>query len=215
MDSGALVRVGRTMNVAQLVSCGIHPTQAKVFALPLREFCSRFDIVTPARQAAFIAQCGHESLNFTRLEESLYYRTPERIREMWPTRVPSLADATKLCKNPQALANTVYSNRLGNGGFSSNDGWNYRGRGLIQLTGRANYRDAGQALGQDYVRYPSLVANPADAVLVAAWFWHTNKLNILADASNIDAITRVVNGPAMAGKIDRRQRFEEALDAFR
>lgn len=202
------------MDLSKLVACGLAPTQARVFLNPLREFCSRFDIHTPVRQAAFISQCAHESLNFTALEESLFYRRPERIREMWPTRVTSLAEAAKLCKNPKGLANTVYANRLGNGAPETGDGWKYRGRGILQLTGRSNYRDAAEALGQDYVSHPDLVANPADAVLVSAWFWHTNKLNILADASNIDAITRAVNGPAMAGKADRRQRFADCMEAL-
>lgn len=194
-----------------LIAAGIAPTQAKAFAEPLHAACALFDISTPVRLAAFLAQCIHESEGFTRLEENLWYTTPERIRQMWPSRVSSLADAATLTRNPKALANRVYALRLGNGDPASGDGWRYRGRGLFQLTGRHNYADAALELNRPYIEHPDLVAHPSDACLTAAWYWHTNKLNILADASNTRAITRAVNGPGMVGLHERQAAFDQAL----
>lgn len=202
------------VTVGSLIAAGLAPTQARQFAEPLAAACARFAIDTPARLAGFIAQCRIESAGFTRLEEGLSYSTPERIRAVFPSRVPSLGDAARLVRNPQALANRVYSGRLGNGDEASGDGWRYRGRGIVQLTGRANYADAAASLGRKYVEQPELVALPPDACLTAAWFWHTRKLNLLADSAQWDAITRSVNGPAMLHAAERRQYAEQALTAF-
>lgn len=202
------------ITIATLIACGVAPTQARIYADPLQAAAARFGITTKARIAAFLAQLHHESQGFTRTEENLYYTTPERIRTMWPTRVTSLADAAKLCRNPQALANTVYANRLGNGDPASGDGWRYRGRGLIQLTGRTNYHVASDALGADYVRDPDAVAAPSGACLTAAWFWASIHGNELADASLIDSITKGINGTAMAGADARRSRYDDNLMAL-
>lgn len=199
---------------ASLIAAGVGPTQAKAFADPLRAACALFDISTPVRVAAFIAQCIHESSGFTHMEENLYYTTPARVRAIWPSRVKSDADAVSLCRNPRALANRVYSLRNGNGDESSGDGWRFRGRGLFQLTGRHNYEDASLELHRPYIESPELVADPSDACLTAAWYWHCNKLNILADASNTKAITWAINGPALAGLPERQQLFERAVQAF-
>lgn len=202
------------VTVQRLVAAGLAPTQARQFAEPLAAACARFDINTAARIASFVAQLRVESADFTRLEENLSYTTPERIRAVFPSRVPSLADAARLVRNPQALANRVYASRLGNGPEASGDGWRYRGRGVVQLTGRANYADAAESLARPYVERPELVAEPADACLTAAWFWHSRKLSILADSAQWDAITRAVNGPAMLHADLRRQHAEQALTAF-
>ena len=148
------------------------------------------------------------------LEENLFYTTPERIRAMWPTRVPDLATAAQLIRKPQALANRVYANRNGNGDEASGDGWKYRGRGLLQLTGRANYMAAEAALDQPYKAQPDLVTQPLHAAMTAAWFFVAANGLALADASNIEALTRAINGPALAGLADRRQRFDQAVRAF-
>lgn len=200
--------------VAQLVAAGVSPTQARTYADPLAAACALYDIGTTVRLAAFVSQCVHESQGFTRTEENLFYSTPERIRTMWPTRVNNLADAATLCGRPEKLANRVYSLRNGNGDQDSGDGWKFRGRGLFQLTGRHNYADAAIELSRPYIETPDIVAQPSDACLTAAWYWHTNKCNILADASNIKAITWAINGPALAGLAERRQLFDRAMGAF-
>lgn len=202
------------IDVPSLIACGVAPTQARIYAAPLAAAADRFGITSKPRVAAFLAQLFVESDKFTRTEENLYYTTPERIRMMWPTRVTSLADAAKLCRNPQGLANVVYANRLGNGDASTGEGWKYRGRGLIQLTGRTNYHVASDALGADYVRSPDLVAAPVDACLTAAWFWSSIHGNELADASLIDMITKRINGQAMAAADARRSRYDDNLRAL-
>lgn len=202
------------ITVAALIAAGIEPTQAKAWVTPLSVAAEHFQINTPPRVAAWVSQCAHESAGFSRLEESLFYRQPERIRAMFPSRVPSLADAALLVGKPEQLANRVYSNRLGNGDEASGDGWRYRGRGLIQLTGRANYQAAGAAIDQPYERCPHLLTQPLHAATTAAWFFVTKGCLPLADAANVEAITRVINGPALAGLDDRRERFDDALRAF-
>jgi len=213
-ESGDGAAGGPAIGVAALVAAGIGPTQARQFEGPLQATFARFGIDTPLRRAAFVAQCAHESSLFTTLEESLFYRKPERICAIFKSKVPNLALAQTLACNPRLLANRVYANRNGNQDEASGDGWRYRGRGLIQLTGRTNYTRAAADLQRDYVGDPDLVLQPPDACLTAGWFWHTGKLNALADAKRIDDITRAVNGPAMAGAKERRELFEAALAAF-
>lgn len=202
-----------TPTVASLVACGIAPTQARLFAAPLATACARFDITTRARLAAFVAQASHESVGFVHLEESLYYRTPERIRAVYGSRL-TMVRASQLTRRPQALANAVYAGRLGNGDEASGDGWRFRGRGLFQLTGRANYAVADRALPAAYLTMPHLVAVPEHAALTAAWFFVSRGCHILADAALIDDITEAINGPAMLGADERRSLFDEALQAF-
>ena len=202
------------LTLTNLVDAGIAPTQARAFLDPLTAACARFGINTPARIAGFVAQCRVESAGFTALEESLFYRDPARIMRIWPTRVTTLQQAQSLAGNPKGLANVVYANRLGNGDTASGDGWRFIGRGLKQLTGKANYSDAATNLNRPYVTHPELVSLPEDACMTAAWFWHTNKCNILADSSQWDAITRAVNGPGMLQAAERRQYSEEGVRAF-
>lgn len=203
------------ITVQSLVASGIEPTQARIFAAPLSAACQRFGINTPARIAGFVAQCRVESAGFTRLEENLNYRTPERLVKIFPSRVKSLDDAARLVQGgPKAIANRVYAGKIGNGDEASGDGWRFRGRGLKQLTGRANYVDAAAALARPYVGQPDLVALPEDACMTAAWFWHTVKANVLADSAQWDAITRAVNGPGMLLADLRRQYAEEGVEAF-
>lgn len=181
-----------------LVALGIGPTQARLFAEPLSAACARFDISTPVRIAGFVAQCNVESAGFTQLEEDLRWRDPQRLRRFFGSRVHDLDHAARLIKaGPKAIASCVYAGKNGNGDEASGDGWKYRGRGLKQLTGWGNYRDAADALGRPYAEQPDLVAKPEDACLTAAWYWHSVKGNVLADASRWDALTRAVNGPAM------------------
>jgi putative chitinase len=202
------------ITIAQLIAAGIAPTQARAFAEPLTAACTRFAINTPARIASFVAQCRVESAGFAELEERLYYSKPERIRDIFSSRVPSLQDAQALARNPKLLANTVYAGKNGNGDAASGDGWLYRGRGLIGLTGRANYFAAGVGCGRPYLEQPDLVAQPPDACMAAGWYWYSNKLNALADAMLTDDITRAVNGKAMMHADLRRQYAEEGARAF-
>jgi putative chitinase len=200
------------VTVASLVMAGIAPNLARVYAPLLADVCARYEIDTPRRVAHFVAQCGHESIGFSDLEESMYYRRAEGIRNTWPSRV-TREQALALTRNPEALANHVYSNRMGNGGPESGDGWTYIGRGLIQLTFRDNYAAAGDALGQPYEEQPKLVATPEHACLTAGFFWWKNRINAQADTGSVEAVTKKIN-PPMKGIDGRRQRTALALEAF-
>jgi putative chitinase len=169
------------ITAASLIASGVGPTQAKLFEDPLAEACRRFGIDGPKRTAAFLAQALHESENLTRMEENLFYSTPERIRQVFPSRVKTLDDAKTLTRNPQALANRVYAGRLGNGDEQSGEGWKYRGRGIFQLTGKTNYDMASRELGIDYGNNPDLVAMPVHACLTAANFWVSRGCNEFSD----------------------------------
>jgi putative chitinase len=194
-----------TINAEQLKELHIDP----VWEAPLNTTFQRFDIANPLRQAAFIAQCGHECGNFKMLEENLNYRA-ETLMKLWPKRFPTLEFANQYAKNPKKIANMVYSNRMGNRDEASGDGYRFRGRGCIQLTGHANYYHAGQALGEDFVMQPELVATPMYAALSAGFFWNTHKLNILADNQDIKMMTKRING-GFIGLADREKHYQQAL----
>lgn len=174
----------------------------------LNETFQRFNINTTRRQAAFIGQCSHECGNFRILEENLNYRA-EALCKLWPKRFDA-AKAQVCARNPKLIANTVYSNRMGNRDETSGDGFRFRGRGCIQLTGHANYYHAGQALGVDLVMEPELVATPKYAALTAGWFWDTHRCNELADACNWTGLTKKINGGTI-GLQDRIKHIEHAM----
>jgi putative chitinase len=176
---------------------------------PLNETFARFDISNPLRQAAFIGQAGHESGNFTRLSEGLSY-SAERLMVIWPKRFPNMEIAQKYARNPKALANNVYANRMGNRDEASGDGFRFAGAGLFQLTGHSNFYHAGQALGEDFVMQPELVKTPRFAALTAGWFWDTHKLNQYADSRDYRMMTKKING-AYIGLADREKHINHAL----
>lgn len=179
------------------------------WAEPLAETFERFEINTPARQAAFIGQCSHESGNFKTLQENLNY-SAKGLHATWPNRFPSEEAAMPYNRNPEKIANKVYGGRMGNGDEASGEGWRYHGRGLIQLTGKANYQAAGEALGVDLVGDPNIVATPRFAALTAGWFWKTHGLNELADKAEHTAITKRINGGTL-GLDDRIAHTNQAL----
>ena len=185
----------------------------EVWCAALNAAMQRYGIETPDRVAAFVAQIAHESGEFSRLTEDLTYTTAERIRAVWPKRFQTLASAAPFVRNPEALANRVYANRLGNGDAASGDGWRYRGRGLIQLTGRANYADAARALGLPLLDAPQLLEQPDGAARCAAWFWQSYGLNALADEADFVAITQVINGGTV-GLSERRRYWAQASAAL-
>ena len=203
------------ITVQSLIAAGVQPTQAKQFAPHIEAACQRFEIKTLSQRAAFIAQAMHESRNFTRLEESTYYSTPERIHAVFARlrTVPLGTLAACYVKKPQALANLAYANINGNGDESSGDGWRYRGRGLFQLTGRANYMAAGDAAGRPYKEQPELVAQPLDAAMTAGWFWSTSRLNSVLDRGGVDQVSKRVNG-GHNGLVERRELYRRVLESM-
>ena len=179
---------------------------AGVFVPVLNTAMNRYQIVGAKRNAAFIAQVGHESGQLTRLVENLNY-SADVLRKTWPSRFDvDLASAT--ARKPEQIANIAYGNRIGNTALG--DGWKYRGRGLIQITGKNNYRACGEALGLDLISQPELLEKPQHACMSAAWFWATNGLNSLADAGKFDAITQRING-GQNGAADRQALYAKAL----
>jgi putative chitinase len=176
----------------------------------LNETFQRFDISTPVRQASFIGQCGHECANFKVLEENLNYRA-ETLMKLWKSRFPTIEIANEYAKNPKKIANKVYSSRMGNRDEASGDGYRFRGRGCIQLTGHANYFHAGQACGEDFVMQPDLVATPKYAAMTAGWFWNTHKINQFADRQDFTLMTKKINGGTI-GLDDRIKHINHALD---
>lgn len=172
----------------------------------------RFNILTPNQQASFIGQCSHECGNFRLLEENLNYKAATLMR-LWPKRFPTLEIANQYAGNPKKIANMVYANRMGNRDEASGDGYRFRGRGCIQLTGHANYYHAGQALGVDLVMEPDLVATPQYAALTAGFFWSTQKLNQYADGMDIAMMTKRING-GLIGLDDRKTHINQALQVI-
>jgi putative chitinase len=176
----------------------------------LNETFQRFNILTPIQQASFIGQCGHECGNFRILEENLNYRA-ETLMKLWKARFPTIEIANEYARNPKKIANKVYANRMGNRDEASGDGYRFRGRGCIQLTGHANYFHAGQACGEDFVMQPDLVATPRYAAMTAGWFWDTHKLNQYADRQDFLMMTKKINGGTI-GLDDRIRHINHALD---
>ena len=191
------------VNAEQLAKLHIGPQWVDA----LNEAFERFNINTPQRQAAFIGQCSHESGNFRVLEENLNYR-PATLMRIWPSRFKTMDDCMA-CAGPRGIANKVYANRMGNRDERSGDGYRFRGRGCIQLTGSANYYHAGKACGVDFIMDPDLVATPKYAALTAAWFWSTHKCNEAADAGDWVRLTKIING----GTIGLQDRIKHIMEA--
>ena len=201
------------MNSEQLAQAlKITPMKAEEWIDAINETFERFDISTPERQACFLGQCAHESGGFATLKENLNY-SAEGLTKVWPKRFPSLAVAQPYHRNPEKIANKVYADRMGNGDEASGEGFKYRGRGLIQLTGKDNYKACGDALGVDLVDDPDLVATPMYAALSAGWFWDKNHLNNFADANDMTGLTKRING-GTHGLDDRVARTQHAVDVL-
>ena len=198
------------VNADQLRQLHIDPSLVD----PFNETFQRFGILTPAQQASWIGQCGHECGNFRILEENLNYKAPTLLKlfPKTPKRqwgfTPEEAAAYE--KQPQKIANRIYSNRMGNRDEASGDGWRFRGSGFLQLTGMSNFFHAGQALGVDFIMQPELVRTPMYAAQTAGWFWQTHKLNQYADSGDFVTMTKRINGGTI-GLEDRIKHINHAL----
>lgn len=172
-----------------------------------REAFARVDVLAtaglldrPVRLAHFLAQACHETAGLTLLVENLNYSTA-RLLAVWPSRFPTWESAEPFARNPRALANHVYGHRLGN--TEPDDGWRYIGRGLLQLTGRANYARVGRAIGIDLAGHPYLATSPEHALAIAVEIWRSAGCMAHADADDLVAVTRAING-GLNGLDDRR-----------
>jgi putative chitinase len=190
------------------------------YASPLPLAMIRYNIDNPNRIRAFLAQIGHESGQLSAVVENLNY-SAKALRSVFGKYFKTDAEAEQYARKPEAIANVVYANRLGNGDTKSGDGWKYRGRGLIQITGKSNYNEASQKmyalpLGVDFVDEPELLATPEYAAQSAAWWWENAGLNAIADglggANDTEVfkqITKRVNG-GYNGLDDRLAIYERA-----
>jgi len=191
--------------------CARPVAEVGAWVRPLCRAMQAAAIDTPVRRAAFLAQVVHESQGLSRLEENLVY-SAERVVQVWPRHFflppdepAGRLDAQDAAHAPEALANRVYAHRLGNGDPASGDGWRYRGRGLLQLTGRQHYADAAQALGLPLLDEPDLLLQPDGAARSAVWFWASIDGNARADDNTDDAFVRLtgaINGGRQG--LDRR-----------
>lgn len=176
----------------------------------LPEVINKYQINTPLRLAHFLSQTGHESGGFKAVRENLNY-SAEGLTKIFPKYFPTLEAATPFAKQPEKIANKVYANRMGNGDEASGQGFKFRGRGYVQLTGKQNYTLFGQAIGEDLTADPDKVAGEY-ALLSAAWFFHKNGLHKIADEGATDVVvqrvTKRVNGGTI-GLADRIKHFKE------
>ena len=171
-----------------------------------------YEIDSPQRVAAFVAQCTHESAGFKRLKENLNYKA-ESLRRVFPKYFATDELAQEYAHKQEQIANRVYGGRMGNGDESSGDGFRYCGRGLIQLTGRNNYTKFAESIGTAVEEVPSLLETFEGAVKSACWFWKTNNLNQYADSGDILTMTKRINGGTI-GLEDRIKHYNHALEVF-
>lgn len=188
-----------------------HPDQ---WTAALAEVLPTYEINTPQRVAAFLAQCGHESAGFTVLQENLNY-SADGLTKIFHKYFPDLDHATPYARHPEMIANRVYANRMGNGDEHSGEGYKFRGRGPIQLTGKDNYAACSQFLFQDdtLLNDPDMLLDPEYALHSACWFWWKNSLNDFADSGDILTMTKRINGGTI-GLEDRIKHYNEALHIF-
>jgi len=176
------------------------------------ETFEHFEINTPESMAMFLAQTAHESGNFSATEENLNY-SAKGLTGTFKRYFPSETDATPYARKPEKIANRVYGARMGNGAESSGEGYKYRGRGVIQLTGKDNYNNCGKALGLDLLAEPDQVAKNPVAVLSAGWFWNTRKLNTWAEKGDVLTVTKKINGGTI-GLADRKKHYEHIVEVL-
>ena len=175
----------------------------------LAQCLPEYDINTPPRVAAFIAQCAHESGGFKAIKENLNYRAVT-LRKVFPKYFPNDELANAYAQKPEMIANRVYGGRMGNGDEHSGDGFRYCGRGLIQLTGKQNYQNFADSLEMSVEDVPEYLATFEGAVQSACWFWESNNLNQWADKSDIVTLTKRINGGTI-GLEDRIKHYNHAL----
>ena len=183
--------------------------KAQAYLPHMSTVLSNFDIDTPLRKAHFLSQIAHESGGLKYSVENLNY-SAKALRSVFGKYFKTNEMAEKYARKPKKIANRVYANRMGNGDEESGDGWKYRGRGLIQLTGKDNYRSFAHDHGADCVNNPDIILDPETALKSACWYWKKRKINAYADADDIHMVTKRING-GTNGLQDRQQ----YLDSFK
>lgn len=176
----------------------------------LNKILPTYEINTKKRIAAFLSQTIHESNQFTVLTENLNY-SAEGLCKTFPKRFPSLIISQPYHRQPEKIANKIYCDRMGNGNESSGDGYKFRGRGAIQLTGKDNYSKFSTSIGKSLDETVKYCETLEGAICSAAWFWTINKINDIADKEDIIAMTKKVNGGTI-GLEDRKKHYIHAME---
>jgi putative chitinase len=196
------------MNKEQIVHILHGNADAAAWADAAMEILPKYEINTPNRIAGFFAQTGHESMNFTALSENLNYRaeTLEKLFSKYFSKAGR--NAADYAKQPEKIANIIYGGRMGN--VQEGDGYRFRGRGVIQLTGRDNYTAFGKSVGMSPEQVIDYVQTKKGALESACWYWNSREINAACDKSDITLMTKLVNGGTI-GLEDRRKHYEQAL----
>lgn len=182
-------------------------------AIRYRSLLNSYGINTPLRLAHFFAQIDAES-GLKPISENLNYSS-QGLRTTFLKYFPTIALSNMYARKPEAIANRVYANRMGNGDEKSGDGWKYRGRGFIQVTGKNNYIKLSKDTRLDYLNSPDFLLNEADAMISALWYWSINNLNKHADEDNLDAISDLINIGRVTAKYGDANGFQHRADLLK
>jgi putative chitinase len=197
------------MNLQQFQAIVGNNPYAEHWVEALNKCFDDYEINTPLRQAAFMGECCVESAKFTAIQENLNYRAAS-LYAQWKSHFPTMEIAQQYEHQPEKIANRAYCNRMGNGDESSGDGWRFRGKGLIQLTGRDNYQGFADSVGMSIDDAATYLETFEGCVQSACYFWESHNLNTLADQGAIDKISHIINGGTL-GQEERRHFYEVAL----
>jgi putative chitinase len=201
-----------TLELLRKVCPKTKPEVLEKYVTPLNEVCQYYEINTPQRMAAFLAQTAHESGGYNAVKENLFY-SAKGLMTTFKKYFPTEALAKEYERQPAKIANKVYGNRMGNGDEASGDGSKFCGRGLIQLTGKQNYTRFAADLGVSLDECVTYLETPAGAVSSAGWFWDQNNLNDICDSGDIKLLTKRING-GFIGLEDRIHHYEIALEVL-
>lgn len=200
------------LTVDKLKECVKNNKQPEQLFEALQKYLPKYEINSPERLAGFLAQCGHESMDFTVLKENLNYGA-KGLRGVFPKYFPDDATAAKYERKPEMIANKIYASRMGNGDEKSGEGYKYRGRGAIQLTGKENYTNFAKSIGKTLDETIAHLETLDGAIESACWFWKKNGLNEIADKKDIVAMTKRINGGTI-GLEDRKKHYEHNLEVL-
>lgn len=199
-----------TLELLQAICPKTKKTVLEGYVEPFNTVAQYYEMFeNPNRVAGFLAQLAHESGGFNHIIENLNY-SKDALRKTFPKYFPTDELAAQYARQPQKIANRVYANRMKNGDEASGDGWKFRGRGLIQLTGRDNYTKFAESLDMDIDSTIAYLETPNGAVASAGWFWDNNKLNQYCDKNDFVTLTKRINGGTI-GLADRQHHYEVAL----
>lgn len=194
-----------------LIKLGCRASLAQTYGPHIESAMVEHGILSNRASAMFLAQILHESGKLTAVKENLNYSEQGLVKTF--KKYFDRNNARLYARNPEKIASRVYASRMGNGPEESGDGWKFRGRGLIQVTGKNNYLACGKSLGKDLVKDPSYLETPEGAARSAAWFWEANNLNRSAEAGDIKSNTRIING-GLKGFDDRVSLYNKAITLF-